>query len=357
MWWAESGPEFAAFAEVDNPYFYNRHGTPNNALVAAIIAELEGAETAVMTGSGMGAAATAVLTLVKAGDHVVGQRSMYASVTSIVEDLLPRLGVETTQVDQRDTDAFREAMRPNTTLVLLESPSNPLLQITDLEAVATLARERGALTLMDNTFATPINQQPLRHGIDLVWHSATKYLGGHADLMAGAILGSREHVERIWHTLQMTGAVLSPFNAWLLLRGLRTLEMRVERHNANAQAIAEFLARHPAVAAVHYPGLPGHDLHDVARRQMSGFGGVLSFELEGGYDVADAFLDRLVLTRRASSLGHVGSLAVHPAALFAAVRTPEQLAEAGVRPGLIRFSAGIESTADLLADIEAALPG
>jgi methionine-gamma-lyase len=348
--------EFAAAATTPlHPGFYNRHGNANHQQAAAILAELEHADVGLLTSSGMGAATTAILTLLKAGDHVIGQRSIYAGVTSWMLNLMPRFGVESTIVDQTDPHAFENAFRPNTTLVLLETPSNPRLEVTDLQAVTAIARRHGALTLCDNTFATPINQRPRDHGVDLVWHSATKYLGGHADLMAGAILGDEATIERLWDTAQTAGAVLSPFNAWLLLRGLRTLELRVERHNRNAQALAEHLAQHPKIAAVYYPGLPAHPGHATAKRQMSGYGGVLSFELHDGYEAADAFIANLKLAKRAASLGHVGSLVVHPAAMWGHTLTPEQLADAGVAPGLVRFATGIEHADDLVEDVLQAL--
>jgi methionine-gamma-lyase len=339
--------EFAEIATTAlHPGMYNRHGNANHEQATAILAELEGAERGLLTSAGMGAATTAILTLLKAGDHVIGQRSIYAGVTSWMLNLLPRFGVETTIVDQTDATAFENAYKPNTTLVLLETPSNPRLEITDLNAVTAQAVRHGATTLCDNTFATPINQRPLDHGVDLVWHSATKYLGGHADLMAGAILGDEPTIERLWHTAQTAGAVLSPFNAWLLLRGLRTLELRVERHNHNAQALAEALHDHPRIAVVHYPGLRDHPGHATAARQMSGYGGVLSFELEDGYEAADRFISNLRLAKRAASLGHVASLVVHPAAMWSQSLTPEQLADAGVSPGLVRFATGIEHAGD-----------
>lgn len=349
---AESGEAFRlAATEPLHPEFYGRAGNANHEQVTAIIAELEGAPRALLTAAGMGAVATAALTLVSAGDHVVGQRSMYAGVTSMMLNLLPRFGVECTEVDQTDVGAFEAAMRPNTRLVLLESPSNPRLEVTDLAAVAGLARSRGAVTLADNTFATPINQRPLELGVDLVWHSATKYLGGHSDLMAGVVAGPEELIERIWHTGQIAGSVLAPFNAWLLLRGLRTLSLRMERHNANGLALARALEAHPAVSRVSYPGLESHPGHALAARQMTGFGGVLALELAAGYDAADAFIGGLRYATRAASLGSVSSLVVHPAAMWASALTPDQLDAAGVSPGLVRLSAGIEHPDDLVEDV------
>ncbi len=355
-WAAASGEEFRAIAtEPLHPDFYNRSGNPNHEQVSAVIAELEGAPRAALMAAGMGAASTAALTLVRAGDHVVGQRSMYAGVTSMMLNLLPRFGVECTEVDQTDAGAFEAALRPNTSLVLLESPSNPRLEVTDLAAVAGLARRHGALTLADNTFATPINQRPLELGVDLVWHSATKYMGGHADLMAGVVAGPTDIIERIWDTAQMVGAVLAPFNAWLLLRGLRTLSLRMERHNANGMALARALEGHRAVSRTYYPGLSSNPGHAVAARQMTGFGGVLAFELEAGYEAADAFIGHLRYAKRAASLGSVSALVVHPAAMWAQSLTPEQLDAAGVSPGLVRFATGIEHPDDLVEDVVGAL--
>ncbi len=352
IWKASSAEAFSAAADDPlNPFLYNRHGNANSTQVAGLVATLEGAERAMVTASGMGAITTLVLTLVKAGDHVLGQRSMYPGVSDMMLRLLPRLGVECTTVDQSDTAAFERALRPNTTVVLLETPSNPRLEVTDLGAVTDLVRAHGAVTVADNTFATPINQRPLEFGVDVVWHSATKYMGGHSDLMAGVIAGTAELIERVWSTSMIAGSVCAPFNAWLLLRGLRTLGVRMERHNANGLAVAAALDAHAAVSRVHYAGLPDHPGHAVAARQMSGFGGVLSIELGGGYRAADRFIEKLSLARRASSLGDVGSLVVHPASLWSKTLTPEELETAGVPRGLVRFSAGIEDTDDLVEDV------
>jgi methionine-gamma-lyase len=335
--------------------FYTRYGNPNHAQVAALVADLEGVAAAMVTASGMGALTTAVVSLVRAGDHVVLQRSTYGGTASLLLNLLPRLGVTSTQVEQGDLDAFERAFNPATKLVLLESPSNPKLEITDLSAVAGLAKAHGALTVADNTFATPLNQRPIAFGIDLVWHSATKYLGGHSDVSAGVIAGSAELLERIWDTALLIGAVLGPFDAWLLLRGLRTLALRVERHNANGMALARAAADHPAVLRVHYPGLPTHPQHALAAEQMTGFGGVFALELHGGFRAADRFIASLQLAKRAPSLGSVESLVVHPAAMWGGMLAADQIAGAGIDAGLVRFSAGIEDTEDLIADVINAL--
>ena len=239
--------------------------------------------------------------------------------------------------------------------MLLETPSNPRLEITDLRAVTALARARGARTLADNTFATPVNQRPLALGADLVWHSATKYLGGHSDLSAGVLAGPAELLDRVWDTAVITGAVLGPFDAWLLLRGMRTLALRMERHNANGAALAQAVADHPATRRVHYPGRRDHPQHEIAASQMTGYGGVLSFELHGGHDAAEAFIAQLDYARRAGSLGSVESLVVHPAAMWAATLDVAGLADAGVDPGLARFTTGSEDTDDRVSDVPRAL--
>ncbi|MEV5576766.1 aminotransferase class I/II-fold pyridoxal phosphate-dependent enzyme [Spirillospora sp. NPDC052269] len=348
------GETFAVGAtEPRGKSFYTRFGNPNHAQVAAVLAELEGTEAAMVTASGMAAITTAVLALVSAGDHVVGQRSTYGGTASLLLNLLPRLGVSATAVDQRDPEAFERAVTPKTRLILLETPSNPLLHVTDLRAIAGLARAHGITTLADNTFATPLNQRPAEYGIDVVWHSATKYLNGHTDVSAGALAGPARILDRIWDTSLLTGATLGPIDAWLLLRGIRTLPLRMPRHNDNGLALARSLSEHPAVARVHYPGLESHPQHKLAVDQMSGFGGVLGVEFTGGFDAADAFLGHLRYSRRSASLGGVDSLAVHPASMWRGMLSDEQITQA-VPPGLIRLAAGTEDTADLVADALAA---
>ncbi len=351
---AEDAETFAAGAvEPRGKEFYTRFGNPNHAQVAAIVAELENTEAALVTASGMAALTTAVLALVSAGDHVIGGQSTYGGTASVLLNLLPRLGVSTTLVDQRDPEAFEKALTSKTRLILVETPSNPLLQITDLRTVADLARSHTVLTLADNTFATPLNQRPADFGIDVVWHSATKYLNGHSDVSAGVLAGSARILDRIWETSLLTGATLGPIDAWLLLRGIRTLPLRVPRHNDNGLALAEALSKHPAVSQVHYPGLESHPQHKLAVNQMDGFGGGLSVEFVGGFEMADAFLGHLRYSRRSASLGGVDSLAVHPASMWAGMLSGKQLAEA-VPPGLVRLAAGIEDTADLVTDALAA---
>ncbi len=350
---ADSNEEFLDLAtRPHSDEFYMRYGTPNHTQVASVMAALEGAEGAVVTASGMGALSTLALALLHAGDHVVVQRSIYPGTTGLVAGLLSNFGVESTQVSQTDEAAFAEALRPPTRLVLLETPSNPLLALTDIRRFCEIAHERGALVAVDNTVATPINQRPLDLGADLVWHSATKYLGGHSDLSAGVVAGRGDVIEQVWRTHLTVGAVLGPFDAWLLMRGIRTLELRVARHNENAMAIASALDEHPDVTEVHYPGLAAHPQHELACEQMRGFGGLLSFSVVGGAPRADRLLDELRLTTRAASLGSVHTIANRPSAMWVDKGLYQ---DSGVSEGLIRLSVGIEAKEDLIEDLGRAL--
>ncbi|HWY68364.1 MAG TPA: aminotransferase class I/II-fold pyridoxal phosphate-dependent enzyme [Terriglobales bacterium] len=352
----ESGADFAKRAgEARHPEFYTRYGNPTLSQVEGVLAALEGTEAALVTGSGMAAVSATVLTIVGKEDHVVAQTNHYGGTTNLLQKLLPRFGVEVTQVDQRDSSAFERAVRPHTKLILVETPSNPLMTLTDLRAVVAIAKARGIITLIDNTFATPLNQRPVDLGIDLVFHSATKYFGGHSDIIAGAVMGSKDWITKIWNTHVILGAALGPFDAWLMLRGLRTLALRIRQHNENAMELARALEKHPAVKAVHYPGLISHPQHDLAKRQMSGFGGMLGFEVKGGYEAADRFLSGLRLASRAASLGGVETLAVHPASNFLHYMTLEEAAKIGIAPGLLRISVGLEGKDDLISDFERAL--
>lgn len=353
---AESAEAFLHAATTSrHDQFYSRYGNPTLTQASSVIAALEGTESAMLFSSGMAAITTTVLALVETGDHVIGQRSHYSSTLSLLNTILPRFGVEVTLVDQTNPSSFEQAITPATKLIVLESPSNPLMQLTDLAVVGELAHSRGILTTIDNTFATPINQRPAEHGIDLVMHSATKYMGGHSDLVAGALAGRTELLNRIWDFGLVMGGSLDPFAAWLLLRGLRTMPLRVEQQNRTAMAVAEFLAAHPSVQRVYYPGLESHPQHELASRQMSGYGGMLSFELKGGFEAAERLVTRLELAVRAASLGSVETLIVHPAAMWKHSMSDDQLRAAGVSTGLLRLSVGIEDGDDLIEDLEQAL--
>lgn len=353
---ADSADDFSRRAsETRHPRYYTRFGNPTLAQAERIIADLEHAEAAMVTASGMAAASSAVLTIAGQGAHVVAQKNHYGGTNTLLRDLAPRFGITTTWVDQRDAAAFEKAITADTRLIVLETPSNPVMRLTDLSAVTALARSRGILTLADNTFATPLTQRPIDFGVDLVFHSATKALGGHSDIIAGVVAGRAELIDRVWETVSILGGALAPFNGWLLLRGLRTLSVRVARQNETALQLARFLAKHPAVKDVHYPGLESHPQHELAKRQMSGFSGVLSFEPKGGADAAARFLDRVKLALLAGSLGGVETLAVHAAANFAHYLTEEEATELGITPGLIRVSVGLEAADDLIADFDQAL--
>lgn len=335
--------------------FYTRYGNPTLAQVEAIIAKLEGTEAALVTASGMAAISTAILSSVKAGDHVIAQRHMYSGTANLLQPWLSRFGVETTFVDQTDPQAFADAVRPSTRAIVIETPSNPLLRVTDLQMVGALGRERGIVTIADNTFATPYNQRPADFGIDVVVHSATKFLNGHSDVVAGVIASSRERMEAFWETSLVLGGVLGPFNGWLVMRGLRTLAVRMERHNSNALRVAQMLSQHPAISAVHYPGLATHPQHEIAKRQMRAFGGIMSFEVAGGYEQAERMLSSVRLAQRAASVGGVESLIVHPAAMWSGQFDSDALAAVGIVPSLIRLSVGLENIDDLLEDFDRAL--
>ena len=335
--------------------FYTRYGNPTHRQVEATIAALEGGEDALVASSGMGAIFAAILSILRAGDHAVIQRNHYSGSAKMFRDILPRWRIESTVVEQTKPDEFAQAVKPNTKLIYIESPSNPLLHLTDIQAVVQVAKSHGITTIIDNTFATPVNQRPLQLGVDVVVHSATKYLGGHHDLTAGVIVSSKEFLENAWEFLIISGAILSPFDSWLLQRGLKTLGMRVQWQNRNGLALAQFLESHPAVERVNYPGLESHPQHDVARRQMSGFGGMMSIELRGGFEKVNAFIRKLKLAKCAVSLGGVETVVAHVAAMWGHHHSAEQRRAAGISDGLLRISVGVEDEKDLIADFAQAL--
>ena len=343
-------------AEAGPGYFYTRWGNPTTDAFEQKVALLEGGEAALATSSGMAAIATAVLSLVRGGDHVVAPKAVYQATFGLLDSVLPAYGVEATLLDDPDVGAYERAVRPNTKLLYIETPNNPLLGVIDIAGVVALARGRGARTIADNTFATPYNQTPLGLGVDLVCHSATKYLGGHHDVTAGVIVGSSELIRRCVLTMRTFGGVLDPFAAYLLIRGLMTLGLRVERHNANAFALAQHLAVHPKVARVYYPGLPEHPRHAVAVRQMSrGFGGMLSVEVRGDVAAGARCVEALRVGKLAVSLGGVSTLVTHPASTTSVNMPREVRLAAGIADGLIRVSVGVEDIGDLIDDFDQAL--
>lgn len=335
--------------------FYTRYGNPTHTRVAKILAAIEGGETALLTSSGMGAISSTILALVQQGDHIVAQCNHYMGTSKVLSDMLSRFGIETTFVDQSDVAAFAGAIKPNTKLMMLETPSNPTMTITDLVAVTAIAKKHNIITVCDNTFASPVNQNPLRLGVDIVVHSATKFLGGHHDITAGAIVSSSALIEKIWSTMVMLGPTMSPMDAWLLLRGLRTLSLRVQRQNESALKVAQFLEKHSKVEKVFYPGLESHSQYALAKKQMKGFGGVLSFVLKGNYADTAAFVGKLKMLGNAVSLGGVDTLFVHAAAMWSGSMTEEQMHRCNIHPSLIRISVGLEHADDIMKDLKQAL--
>ncbi|MGA7380314.1 MAG: aminotransferase class I/II-fold pyridoxal phosphate-dependent enzyme [Terriglobales bacterium] len=335
--------------------FYTRYGPPTVTAAEKAIAELEGTERALVFASGMCAITTPILGLLKSGDHVVAQRDIYGGATKFLGQWLPKLGIETTFVDTGDYEQYERAIRPNTRLLYVESPTNPMLRVIDLRRVAGIAKKHGLITMIDSTFATPINCRPAEYGIDLVMHSATKFFAGHSDLICGAIAGRAELIEKIHSTRTTLGGSMDPHAAWLLLRGIRTVAVRVQRQNESALLVAQYLSRHAKVRAVHYPFLEGHPQRALAMEQMAGGGGVLSFEVEGSGEDARRVSEALSLFTLAPSLGGVDSLVCLPVFTSHAMIPAEHRQKTGITDQLIRLSVGIEHVDDLIADLEQGL--
>jgi cystathionine beta-lyase/cystathionine gamma-synthase len=335
--------------------FYTRYGNPTNTVAEQAIAELEGVDRALLFSSGMTAITTTILALLKSGDHIVAQRDIYGGTTKFLSKWLPKLGIETTFVETTEYDQHARAVQPNTKLFYLESPTNPTMKVVDLKKVSALAKQSGILSMIDSTFATPINQRPGEFGIDLIMHSGTKYFGGHADLMCGIIAGRQELLQEIKETRTTLGGIMDPHAAWLLLRGIRTLAVRVQRQNENALRVAQFLAQHSKVHKVHYPFLEGHPQRVVAMDQMHGGGGMVSFEVDGTGEDARLLSEALHLFTLAPSLGGVESLVSIPVLTSHVMISPEHRQKMGVTEQMIRLSVGIENADDLIADLEQAL--
>lgn len=350
--------DLAAVSRGERPgNFYTRYGHPNQRAAEEKLAALEETEAALVFSSGMAAISTSLLAHLRPGDRLVAFRDLYGGTLAFIREVLIPFGIAVDWVDVGDDRALETALARPAKVVYTETPTNPVLKVVDLGNVARLARKAGALSFVDITFASPCNVKPIRLGLDLAIHSATKYLSGHADLTGGAVAGPRAVVERIAPLRKLLGGILAPHDAWLLERSLKTLPLRMERHNRNGQAIAEFLSTHPAVKAVHYPGLPSHPGHAIAKREMRGFGGVVAFEAKGGLAAAKTFADRLKLATLAPSLGGVETLVSHPVFTSHAGLTPEERRKAGIPDGLVRVAVGIEDAADLVADFTRALEG
>ncbi len=347
----------ALFAGEREGHFYTRISNPTTALLEHRLAALEGGEAALATASGMGAITATLWSLVEPGDEVLADKTLYGCTFAFFSHGLERFGVRVHFVDFNDAAALGAALSERTRVLFCETPANPTMRLVDLAAVARVAHRAGAKLVVDNTYCTPALQRPLALGADLVVHSATKYLGGHGDLVAGAVIGRADDIARIrlYGVKDMTGAVISPFNAFLILRGLKTLSLRMERHSRSAQTVAERLAEHPKVAALHYPGLPGFPQAALARRQMRLPGGMMAFELEGGLEAGRRFMDALQLAIRAVSLGDAETLCQHPASMTHSTYTAEERAAHGIGDGLVRLSVGLEDPEDIVADLLQAL--
>lgn len=336
-------------------YDYSRTANPTRKILEDTIAQLEGGKAGFCFATGM-AAETTVLHLLKTGDHIICGDDVYGGTYRLLENVMRHFGVETTFIRLDDRRKIEEAIRPNTRMLWLETPSNPLLNITDIEMAADVAKKHRLLTVMDNTFATPCLLRPIEYGIDLVVHSTTKYLNGHCDVVGGAVVTTTDELtERIQFLLNAMGTCASPFDCWLVLRGIETMPLRMKQHENNAAAVADYLSGHPAVKRVYYPGLASHPGYEIARRQMNGFGGMVSFELKGGARAGRSFCRKIKLFLLAESLGGTCSLAAHPATMTHAAMPKEHREKAGITDGLIRLSIGLENIDDIIDDLRQAL--
>ncbi len=346
----------AAFVKSTAPAeFYTRWGNPTTKQFETAMMSLEGSEAALAFSSGMGAISALFFSCLSAGEHVLIGRSIYSAVSEIANNFLPRYGIKASFANASRIEEMEKAVRKNTRLIYVESPTNPTLELCDLRAIAALGKSKGVVTAIDSTFATPVNQNPIAMGFDVVVHAATKSIGGHSDVTAGVICGTADLVGRAWYHLKLLGASLSPFESWLLIRGLKTLAVRVREQNQNALALARFLEARPEIDRVFYPGLESHPHHALAKRQMRGFGGMVSFELKGGLKAGVRFVESLKIIQLAVSLGGVESIIQHPASMTHGTLGKEEIQKAGISPGLLRFSVGLENVEDLKHDIEQGL--
>lgn len=342
------------FEDVDVKRYPRNFNTPNQEYLSKKIAALEHAEAALIFSSGMAAVSTTFLAFLKTGDHIVIQNPLYGGTSNFVREELPKYGIEYTFTEGYQVSDFEKAIQPNTKLIHIETPSNPLLTITDIRAVAALAKSKQIVSTIDNTFASPVVQNPIDLGIDIVIHSATKYLGGHSDILAGAVAASQEHINNIWHVGKNLGGSLSDFMVWMLERSIKTLALRVKAQNRNAKKLASFLENHPDVKQVYYPGLKNHPGHEIAKSQMKGYGAMLSFEFNEHVD-ASKFLKALQLIKPSMSLAGVESTMLLPALTSHSLLSQEERDKLGISHNLIRFSLGIESKKDIIFDIEQAI--
>lgn len=339
----------------EGTYVYTRWSNPTIVAAEEKVAALENAEKGLLFSSGMAAISTTFLAFLSKGDNIVTIDDLYGGTFSLMKHELPRFGIEVRMVNTTDLGAFEKAIDSRTRLAYLESPTNPLLKLADIREMARIARAKGVRSMIDSTFATPVNQNPLEMGVDIVMHSCTKYLNGHSDLIAGAIAGKAEDVATITKMRTLMGGTMDPMGAFLLVRGMKTLDVRMARHNQNALAVAKFLESHPSVQRVFYPGLPSHPQHELAKRQMRGFGGMVSFEVKGGRKEAENLLRQVKVIKRATSLGGVDSLVSMPLNSSHSALSPQERERLGIRDSLVRLSVGIEDAEDLFDDLDAAL--
>jgi len=342
-----------AFEDVEVKRYPRYFNTPNQVALAQKMAALEHGEAALIFGSGMAAVSNSLLAFLHKGDHVVLQKTLYGGTSNLAVEEFKKFGIDFTFTKDLKPESFEKEIRKNTKVIYIETPSNPLLNITDVEAIAKLAKKHGLVSMIDNTFASPVNQNPIDFGIDVVIHSATKYMGGHSDILAGTVISSEEHIDRIFQLAKNFGGSLSDYTVWLLERSIKTMGIRVKVQNENAGRMAEFLEQHELVEKVYYPGLKSHPAHELAKKQMKGFGGMLSFELKG-LDSA-VFMKYLKLIKPSMSLAGVESTILSPTKTSHALLSPEEREEQGIRDGLLRFSVGIEEPEDLIEDLEQAL--
>jgi methionine-gamma-lyase len=350
---AEQGA--ARFAGKEPGYIYSRLGNPTVRALEESIAALEGGEDARATASGMAAISNATMAIVKKGDHILAGDALYGGTHKVFTDILKGYGVECTLVDTSDLAAVEKAIKPNTKLIYIETPSNPMMKLTDMKAVSKIARKRGITSMADNTFMSPYLQRPIEHGIDVVVHSITKSLSGHSDVLGGAIVATKDYLKVMDPLFKNMGANLGPFEAWLTLRGIKTLHVRMQRQTENAGKIAKWLEDHSKVGWVKYPGLKSHPQHALAKRQMDGFGSMMSFELKGGVEAGRKVMNNVKLCSLAVSLGAVETLISHPATMTHVIVPREERLKAGITDGLVRFSVGIEDVDDIIEDLDQAL--
>lgn len=344
------------FAGKQDGYFYTRLGNPTQAALETEMAYLEGGEAALAFASGMAAIVSTVLGLVKSGDRIVSSDTLYGGTHKLFHDTLRNLDIEVEEVDAADPSRIEQALDARTRMIYIETPANPTMRLVDIAACAGIAKKAGIPLVVDNTFCTPYLQNPLALGADVAVHSATKYIGGHGDTVAGIMVGPKDIVNHVrGDILRDFGGVISPFNAWLLLRGLKTLPVRMDKHCENAMEVAQFLSFHPKIEAVHYPGLRTHPQHDLAKRQMRGFGGMIAFEVKGGREAGRVLMDSVELCTLAVSLGDVDTLIEHPATMTHSSYSATELQAVGISEGLVRLSVGIEDVDDIVADLRQAL--